>query len=315
VKVSIIVLNYNGEALLPLCLPSIIEAKNASKYPVSITIIDNESTDNSLEILRSYNDQVDVVSHENRVFCSYNDVLRSLDDDIVVLLNNDIKVAPDFIDPLVEVFEEKPDAFLVGPKVFTFDGKRYEGTLSKWWIEAGVLKASSRFQGYEKLIDKESITAQAGFGAFDREKVLEIGGYDDLYLPGIMEDADLCFRAWKTGYRAYYEPGSRMYHKSQAAFGTKFGKYNILKMSHRNTYLFMWKNIADPWILIMSVLWAGPRMLAALIKGRFEMPLGFFAALKLMPEAIRRRKRMDRNTSRTDREVLDVFKNMGKENG
>ena len=310
-KVNIIILNYNGETLIPECLPSIVESKKVSTNDVRITIIDNESTDKSLDVLELFMDEIKVVKQKNRVFCSYNEVIKQIDDDIVILLNNDIKVEVDFIDPLVEVFKQNDDAFLVGSKVFTFDGARYEGTLSKWWIDGGVLKASSRFKGYEMLVDKENITAQAGFGAIDRKKILELGGYDDLYLPGTMEDADLCFRAWKKGYRCYYEPKSRMYHKAQVAFSAKFGKYGILKLSHRNTYLFMWKNIRDRSLLVKSVLWAFPRMIVAGLRGKFEIPLGFFAALRKLPSALKRRKNDKTVFFRTDREVLDCFKGMG----
>lgn len=312
-KVNIIVLNYNGQELIPECLPSIIEAKKASGNHVTVTVIDNESTDNSLEVLKSYSEELKVIEHENKVFGSFNDIVRDADDEVVILLNNDIKVDPDFVDPLVDVFEAKPDAFLVGPKVVTFDGERYEGTLTKWWIETGVFKSSSRFPGYEKLIDSPNYTAQAGFGAFRRNMFLELGGYDDLYLPGIMEDADLCYRAWKKGYKGYYEPKSRMYHKAQSAFSAKFGRYGILKMSHRNTYLFMWKNIADKSILLKCILYAFPRMLFAALRGKFEIPLGFFASLGRLPEAIKRRMRIKGEASLSDREVMDVFKSMGEE--
>ena len=311
-KVKIIILNYNGESLIPECLPSIIKAKNASLNDVKLTVIDNDSDDSSVSILRQYK-EIDIVEHENRVFCSFNDIVADSESDIVILLNNDIKVEEDFIDPLINTFEEHPDAFFVGPKVFTFDGKRYEGTLAKWWIDKGVFKSSSRFPGYESLIDSPNYTAQAGFGAFRRDRFLELGGYDELYLPGIMEDADLCYRAWKKGYRGYYQPKSRMYHKSQSAFNAKFGRYAILKMSHRNTYLFMWKNITDAGILLNSILYLLPRLLFALVRGKFEIPLGFFSALGCLPRALAKRAGQNDGTVLSDREVIDMFKNIGGE--
>lgn len=306
-RVNIIILNYNGEKLIPECLPSIIESKKYSTNEVTITVIDNESTDGSLDVLKLFESEIDIIKHENRVFCSFNTVCSQIKDDIVILLNNDIKVDNKFIDPLVKVFEEKEDAFLVGPKVFTFDGKRYEGTLSRWRIEAGVIKTESRFDGYEKLIDKPGLIAQAGFGAFDREKVVKLGGFDDIYLPGIMEDADLCFRAWKKGYRCYYEPKSLMLHKSQAAFKNKFKMRDILKMSHRNTYLFMWKNIKDKNILIKSCFWIIPRCLRAILKCKFEIVFGFLGALLRLPVALKRRNSENTFFTRTDREVLEYF--------
>ncbi len=312
-KANIIILNYNGEELIPECMPSLLEAKRASANEVTITVIDNESIDKSLEALKPYGEEVTVIEHENKVFCSFNDIVAEIDDEIVILLNNDIKVEPDFVDPLIDTFKEHPDAFLVGSKVVTFDGARYEGTLAKWWIDKGIFKSSSRFPGYEALIDSPNYTAQAGFGAFRRDRFLELGGYDDLYLPGIMEDTDLCYRAWKKGYKGYYQPKSRMYHKAQSAFSAKFGRYGILKMSHRNTYLFMWKNITDISILLNNILYLLPRLLFALARGKFEIVLGFFSALGRLPRALAKRFGQKSGTVLSDREVIDMWKNMGGE--
>ena len=312
-KVDIVVLNYNGEKLIPKCLPSLVAASKASTNDATVIVIDNNSDDGSMRVLREFDGDINIVEHRNEVFCSFNDIVADSESDIVILLNNDIKVEEDFIDPLVNTFKEHPDAFLVGSKVFTFDGKRYEGTLAKWWIDKGVFKSSSRFPGYEQLIDSANYTAQAGFGAFRRDRFLELGGYDDLYLPGIMEDADLCYRAWKKGYKGYYQPKSRMYHKSQSAFNAKFGRYAILKMSHRNTYLFMWKNITDAGILLNSILYLLPRLLFALVRGKFEIPLGFFSALGCLPRALAKRAGQNDGTVLSDREVIDMFKNIGGE--
>ena len=124
--INIIILNYNGRDLLAECLPSVVEASDTSKYSCKVTVIDNVSTDDSVSFLRSNFPDVDVVrAKENRVLCSYNDVLRSIKDDITILLNNDLKVRNDFVDPLIEPFREE-DVFLASPKSYFFDG-RYEG--------------------------------------------------------------------------------------------------------------------------------------------------------------------------------------------
>src|SRR5262245_34338284 len=129
---EIMVLNYNGRDLLLECLPSIVEAAAKSPVPCPVTVIDNASADDSLEILRKSFPGVRVIARkENTVLCAFNDAARESRADVVFLLNNDLKADPDFVAPLMRIFEEKPDAFLAAPKAFTFDGKRYEGSLSK----------------------------------------------------------------------------------------------------------------------------------------------------------------------------------------
>lgn len=271
-----------------------------------MTVLDNRSTDGSIEFLRKNFAEVDIYfARENRVFCSFNEVAEDSDADILILLNNDIKVEEDFINPLVETFRKHRDAFLVGPKCLMLDRKTYEGTKSKWWVEKGIFKSSSRYPGYERDIDREGYTMQAGFGAFDRGKFLELGGYDDLYLPGIIEDADLCYRAWKKGYKGYYQPKSLIYHMGQASFKKEFGSRRIMELAHRNTFLFMWKNIDDFRIWVLHILWLPLRIVYSLLTGKVEFVGGLFKALPRFKQAIAKRKNAD-SYLLTDRELLEI---------
>ncbi len=114
--INIIILNYNGKDLLAECLPSIVEASHVSKYSCKVTVIDNVSVDSSVEFMREEFPDVNIVeAKENLVLCSYNNVLGTIKDDLVILLNNDIKVRNDFVDPLIEPFREE-DVFLTSPK-------------------------------------------------------------------------------------------------------------------------------------------------------------------------------------------------------
>ena len=211
--VNIIILNYNGRDLLVECLPSIVEASHTSKYSCKVTVIDNVSIDDSVEFVRANFSDVEVVeAEENLVLCSYNDVIKSLDDDIVILLNNDLKLDKYFVDPLVSVFSDQKDVFFVASRGYSFNGVDYEGDRAIAKIKWGVLAPETRFKGHERFIKKDGYTISAGIAAFDRRKFNELGGYDDLYLPGRYEDVDLCFRGWKRGWKGIYQPESIQFH-------------------------------------------------------------------------------------------------------
>ena len=303
--VNIIILNYNGRNLLSECLPSIVEASHTSKYPCKVTVIDNVSTDDSVSFLRLNFPDVDVVkAKENLVLCSYNDVLRFIEDDIVILLNNDIKVRNDFVDPLIEPFREE-DVFLTSPKSYFFDG-RYEGGRSYIFMKYGVFGSDNVFKDDCEQANEKSYTFASGFGAFDREKFLELGGYDDLYLPGRLEEVDLCFRAWKSGYKCYYEPESVVYHKGAESFNDNFGVSGTLVITFRNVFLFMWKNISSPLFLLEHIVLLFPRLIFACLRGQTEFVYGFLKAIPLLPQALRRRNIDNRLLS--DR---DLFKMVG----
>jgi GT2 family glycosyltransferase len=301
--VNIIILNYNGRDLLAECLPSIVEASHTSKFSCKVTVIDNVSNDDSMEFVRANFSDVEVVeAKENLVLCSYNDALRSTKDDIVILLNNDIKVKNDFVDPLIELFKQE-DVFLVSPKSYFFDG-RYEGGKSYAFMRYGIFGTDHSFKEDCEKANEKSYTFASGCGAFNREKFLELGGYDDLYLPGRLEDADLCFRAWKSGYKCYYQPESVVYHKGAESFNDNFGVSGTLVITFRNVFFFMWKNISSPLFLLEHIVLLFPRLIFACLRGQTEFVYGFLKAIPLLPQALKRRN-ID-NRLLNDRDIFKI---------
>ena len=304
-KVRIVVLNYNGEELLPLCVPSLVIAAEQATFPTGVTLLDNRSTDKSVEWVKSHFPQIAIVrARENQCLVSYNEHLSTIEEEIAILLNNDMRVAPDFVDPLVRIFEEHPDAFLASPQSFAFDGAKYNSGRSRAEIRWGLFWSSVIFPGYETLKEKEGPTFASGTGAFHRKRFLRMGGYDHLYLPGIMEDADLGFRAWREGYRSYYVPTSRVYHRGQASFQKAFGKRGIVVLAHRNSFLFIWKNMTQARLFLEHFLFFIPRILFSLLQGKPELLIGFYQALFRLPEALARRKSLPRKRARTDSEIF-----------
>ena len=291
-KVNIIILNYNGRSLLEECLPSIVDAASFSKNNCKVTVLDNRSTDGSVDFLKSAFPEVEVyVSPKNRVLCSYNEYIERSDDDIVILLNSDIKVDKAFVDPLVDSLSSNKDAFMAGPKCWTFDKKQYEGARSKIGMKFGFFQCFSRYKGYEDDIDKPGYTANIGsFVAFKKNRFLELGGYDDLYLPGRCEDLDICYRGWKRGWKGYYVPQSLVYHKGLESFNKAFGYKKSLVMAYRNTFLFTWKNITDGYHVFRHIFFLFPWLVFSVLKLNFSFVRGFAEALPRLPQALKRRK-------------------------
>ena len=305
-KIGIVILNYDGRSLLQECLPSILDASKRSRHKCSVTVIDNASSDDSIIFLEKNFSEVYIDKRtDNRVLCGFNGLLERCDDDICILLNNDMKVDPDFVDPLVDVFDLEKNAFLAVPKIMSFDGSRCESGRGRTGIRYGMFWSISRYPGYEKDIDKASVTSHSANGAFNRKRFVSLGGFDDLYLPGIMEDADLCFRAYKKGFKCYYQPKSVIYHKGRESFKKVFREKKIDELAHRNTFLFMWKNIADKRILAVHVFFLIPRILYSIIAGKVEFVRGFFRAITKFPEAMNKRKAvLGERACKTDAEIF-----------
>ncbi|OGW83172.1 MAG: hypothetical protein A2Z83_05975 [Omnitrophica bacterium GWA2_52_8] len=277
--VRIIVLNYNGEELLPKCLPSIVDA--ARHYPpaASVTVLDNGSTDQGLRYVGEMFPEVDIYrAPHNHYLCSYNEYLKKITEPVCIFLNNDIRVDPGFIAPLVEKFNQDPQTFMVAPRVMDFDGLAIQAGPSKWGMRYGLFWCSARYPGYEEDAINSSSTVSSGFGAFSRKKFLELGGYDPIFLPGIFEDVDLCFRAQKQGDSCYYAAQSIVYHMGQASFKKKFGSEGIKRLAARNNFLFMRKNMRGIYFFVTQCLFVPLRIALSLMKGDGSLLRGFFDA-------------------------------------
>ena len=281
-KIRVVILNYRGAELLPQCLPSIVQAAQQSIHEVTVAILNNPSgqSDEGLDYVRSHYPKVEIwQSPENKILCSNNLYLPHVSEPVVILLNNDIRVDAGFIDPLVERFNNDPAVFMTAPKVMRFDGQSLDAACSKAGMKWGMFWCSARYPGHEQEADSPSETYSAGFGAFSREKFLKLGGYDELFQPGILEDVDLSYRARLAGYKLYYEPRSVVYHVGQASFKKEFGSRQTSVIAWRNTFLFMWKSFKGPSFWLTHLFFLPLRLVAAILLGRVEFVQGFLLAL------------------------------------
>ncbi|MFA5166897.1 MAG: glycosyltransferase [Candidatus Omnitrophota bacterium] len=299
IKARVVILNHNGEEMLAKCLPGIAEAVRFSKTPAAVTVLDNLSTDKSEAYVRKHFPEMEFIkAPQNLVLCSYNDYLEKMTEPIAILLNNDIRVDKGFIDPLVEKFTEDPKSFLVTPRIHSFDGSAVEGVDTRARMKFGMLWSSARYPGYEAHTMIPSATFASGFGAVAREKFVELGGYDLLFLPGIFEDMDLCLRAQQAGYHLYYEPRSLVYHMGQASFKRAFSDLKRETLAYRNTFLFMWKNFHGLRFWTTHLFFLPLRMVWMLLKGRWGFALGLLEALRRMPADVRCRKTLTPDKSK-----------------
>ena len=258
--VHLLVLNFNGRRWLAECLPSVLRAAARSGHHCEVAVIDNDSTDDSVAWLGERFAQISVIRRPNRGLCSFNDVVPNLQGPVAVLLNNDVKLDPHCIDPLVAplLSRQSPDAsrcFMTAPLCWRFDGSTYEGLKTAVCWSWGLVRATALYPGHEAGIRRPGLTASAGAAlAVDCRKFAELGGFDPLYLPGRLEDLDFAFRGYLAGYHARYVPQAVMYHRGMATFCEVFGSEGCDRLALRNTLLFQWKNLRHPLHLLRQLL-------------------------------------------------------------
>ena len=269
----------------------LVAAVAQSPVTCGLTVIDNDSTDDSVAWLERHWPDVEVLRQPNRGLASFNHVVERLDSPAVLLLNNDVKLAPDAIGPLIRALDEHPDAIFAAPLCWDFAGETYEGMRTRVRMNRGMIQGLCRVPGHERDMHRPDLTASAGpVLAVDRRKFLALGGYDPLYLPGRIEDLDLGFRGWMAGWRGYYVPESIAYHRGAASFGPTFGAAGCDRLAMRNSLLFAWKNLSGPR-LAEHLAWLPARLAHALMTGRVHT-LGAFAEAVVRLRATLRARRM-----------------------
>ncbi|OGW83290.1 MAG: hypothetical protein A2Z83_04590 [Omnitrophica bacterium GWA2_52_8] len=297
-KVRIIILQYNRVDLLRDHLPSVLQCAKASRHDCKVTVLDNCSQDGSAAFVRENFPEADVFeASANKVLCSYNEIAGQIDADIMILLNNDISPAADFVDPLVEPFLKDPDIFFTAT----------HGDRAQIKMHWGILEPDLDYPDARRLFEEAGPALSAGIGAFDRKKFLELGGYDELYLPGRYEDVDLCYRGWKRGWKGYYQPASKKFHVGGASFNKRYSEGQIQAMVFRNGILFMAKNIDDAGLFWGFLIKMPLRLIFSLLKGRFYMLSGFIEALQRLPQALRGRQLTKAQWQMKDREIFKMM--------
>lgn len=344
-SVSIVIPTWNGLDLLRRFLPSVIQAARTystqSNTPVEILVVDDGGTDETIEWLTGSGfaeeraseagrspDQISVTDNSDykEITLRYirNEVNRGFGETcnrgfaaaryrLVFLLNNDVEVDWNAIAPLVESLGDE-QVFAAHCRVFNLDSKREVGTGKLGGFARGFIRVHGSYKVNQKngsdIVAGESplysMFAGGGSAMFDREKFLELGGFDPLLSPFYWEDVELSYRAWKRGYTVLYEPRSITRHQISSTI-SKLGRRRVRTIEQRNRLIFHWMNLHDRAFITSHAFWILLLTFTAPLRLQPLFVISVFEALKRLPEILRRRREERQRARRTDREVFEVF--------
>jgi riboflavin kinase/FMN adenylyltransferase len=277
-NVAIVILNFNGREYLQRFLPSVL----AGSYPnFEVYVADNGSTDGSLEFIRKHYRTVKCIDlGQNYGYAAgYNRALQQVGADYYVLLNSDVEVTPQWIEPIIELMERDPMVAACQPKVKSFEQKdqfEYAGAAGGWIDAFGYPFCRGRiFAHTEKDTGQYDNTQEifwaTGAALFIRAQLFhDIGGFDPDYFAHY-EEIDLCWRLKRAGYKIMARPRSVVYHVGGGtlSYTTPFKTY----LNFRNTLYTILKN--EPrerllWLLPLRLLFDGLAGLLFLSQGKFR---------------------------------------------
>ena len=278
---SVIILNWNGEAMLRRFLPNVIT--NTQRTDVEIVVADNGSTDGSLAYLRT--EPVRVIElGENFGFAEgYNRAIAQVDSDYVVLLNSDVEVTPCWLDTLLKYARTHEEVAALQPKVLSWYSKQdvLVGKTQKVRFEhAGAAGGMIDCLGYPYCYGRFLTNLEEDTGQYDtptpifwasgacmfirRDVYVKEGGLDSVFFAH-QEEIDLCWRLHCRGYQVMSVPQSVVYHVGGGTLEYESPRKTFLNF--RNNLLMLYKNLPPvQWLLVMLIRW----------------PLDYVAALQML---------------------------------
>lgn len=274
-SVAIVILNWNGKKYLKEFLPFLF----SSTYPnYKVIVADNNSTDDSIAFLIETYPTIDIIKlDDNYGFAKgYNLALKQVEADYYILLNSDVKVQPDWIEPMINLLEGDKQIAACQPKILSYHHPEYfeyAGAAGGWIDHFGYPFSMGRiFDVCEKDTGQYNL-AQPIFWATGaalciRSQIFKDAGGFDNYFFAHQEEIDLCWRIQLSGYKIFNCPSSLVYHVG----GGTLPKGNSLKtyLNFRNNNIMIYKNMFGFWkwyVLILRLFLDAASAFKSLLKG------------------------------------------------
>ncbi len=240
-----IVLVWNGADYLDACLQSVLAQDYA---PLRVLVVDNDSTDRSVEIARRYLPRIRLIqTGYNFGFAGGINVgLAETDADIVILLNQDTVVQPGWLQAIAATFAGHAEVGIVGCKLYYPRSRTLQH--AGGWVRRPdafsyhIGQDEEDSGQYDTLTDADYVTGAAF--AIHRRVLDALGGLDDLFFPAFYEEIDYCYRARRSGFRVVYQPQAVVEHYETTSLAPQ--SYRRVLSFHRNRLRFVLRHWEMP---------------------------------------------------------------------
>jgi riboflavin kinase/FMN adenylyltransferase len=277
-KVCIAILNYNGEELLESYLPQVLYS---SEELINIAVIDNASTDESVAYIQDWHPEVQILElPQNYGFAEgYNRGMEYIDTDYTVILNSDVNVSTNWLDPILKRMDENPNLAIVQPKILSLEEKsnfEYAGACGGYMDNLGYPYCRGRIFDHVEVDEQqyqsiENIDWATGAAMVVRTDIFKsLGGFDKDYFAH-MEEIDFCIRARAAGYTIEVMPESVVYHLGGGTLD--YGNPRKVYLNFRNSLYTLYKNESWSkliWLLPLRLILDGLAGVKFLLEGKFS---------------------------------------------
>lgn len=248
-RISIIIPNFNGEKYIKPCLDSLMGQCDDA---IEIIVVDDCSSDDSMAVLSDYKNVRVLQNEVNSGFAaSVNRGIRESNGEFLLLLNNDVVVASDFVAALYRAIQKDERRFAISSRMVRFNERdKLDDTgdfynILGWAFKRGDGNPISQYHKPTKVF-----SVCAGAALYRKSVFDEIGLFDERFF-AYLEDVDVSYRALIHGYENWYEPTAICYHIGSAttADGNKYSPFKV-RISARNNIYLVYKNMPIGQLLL-----------------------------------------------------------------
>lgn len=239
-EVTIIIPNYNGKELLKNCIGT-LEQQTCPDF--KLLVVDNGSSDGSVDVTSEVLDMEMVALTENAGFCgAVNIGIRHVQTPYFILLNNDTEVEAAFVAELLRGIRQSDRIFSCGALMIDYRRREIIDNAGDYYTALGWAAARGKGKKLAGFSAEKDVFSCCGGAAIYRTAVVkEIGDFDEKHF-AYLEDVDMGYRARIHGYRNRYIPGAKVYHVGSATTGTRYNEKKVF-LSARNSMYLIYKNM------------------------------------------------------------------------
>ena len=307
--ISVVIPNYNGRILLPIVIPTVQKALLQTSLPCEIILSDDCSTDDSVQSIKMlFPEVVLIVNEQNLGFSStINRGIRQAKYRYVLLMNNDVKLEQDYFIHQLRYFD-RADTFGVMGRIIGWDNVKIQDGAKYPRYHGCKIKTNGNYisQNPQKDHWLPSIYLSGANALIDRDKLLKLGGFNELFSPFYVEDYELSIRAWRLGWKCYYEHFSVCRHAESITIKSKSSKKFIRTVYNRNKMFLHALHLNGYNLVCWHIQLIGEVLLYSIV-GKFYYLKSFIQYLSKTKEVVRSRKRLS-SLINDDQKLLDINK-------
>lgn len=288
-SISVVIPNYNGEYLLPAILPALYTALTKANVPYEIIISDDCSTDQSIALVSTQYPGIKILQNSTNSGFSVtaNKGFYAARHNYISLLNSDVKLTEDYFIPLFKYFEEDKNTFGVMGRIIGWDDDEIQDGAKYPSFHGAKIKTTGNYISLQPDTNDRlySMYLSGANALIDRHKLLQLGGFNELFSPFYVEDYELSLRAWRLGYTCYYDHFAVCRHQVSKSIKAKNKKKYINTIYYRNKLFLHYIHLSGADLLLWELQLIGETIFS-FFTGKFY----FFTSLRLFFKNLREAK-------------------------